>query len=274
MSSALGDKKGRVADSSDLTRVKRESAVLAAYTTYTGLSVNKKARQQVGSDRRFTLGRGGLTLKADATTGQTYNPITGNLVLAPYTPPIYKIIYAIPDFSTATYVSGDSSDASPYIVISGGQQYSVVVSSAFSSSYTSFGGDKALIRTTAESTGWVSAVAYLANGSFSSAASFIVITAPASFVLSGYSLASGFGATNSPTSWSVSGSIDGDTFTTIDTKTGQDLTNLTDIYTYSLPNNTTAYTVYKLTVNSIQAGTGERALAIRQFNLLTTVSSE
>lgn len=274
MSSALGDKKGRVADSSDLTRVKRESAVLAAYTTYTGLSVNKKARQQVGTDRRFTLGRGGLTLKADATTGQTYNPITGNLVLAPYNPPIYKIIYAIPDFSTATYVSGDSSSASPYIVISGGQQYSVVVSSAFSSAYTSFGGDKALIRTTDGSTGWVSTVSYASNGYPTVSAQFIVITAPASFILSGYSLATGFGATNTPVSWTVSGSMDGTTFTTIDTKTGQDLTDLTAIYTYSLPNNTTAYTVYKLTVNSIQAGTGGRASAVRQFNLLTTVSSE
>ena len=88
MSSALGDKKGRVADSSDLTRLQRESAVLAAYTTYTGLSVNKKARQQVGADRKFTLGRGGLTLISDSTTGFTLNPITGQIVVAPYTPSV------------------------------------------------------------------------------------------------------------------------------------------------------------------------------------------
>ena len=88
MLSALGDKKGRVADSSDLTRLQRESAVLAAYTTYTGLSVNKKARQQVGADRKFTLGRGGLTLISDSTTGFTLNPITGQIVVAPYTPSV------------------------------------------------------------------------------------------------------------------------------------------------------------------------------------------
>jgi hypothetical protein len=86
MLSALGDKKGRVADSSDLTRLQRESAVLAAYTTYTGLSVNKKARQQVGADRKFTLGRGGLTLISESTTGFTRNPITGAIVYPPYIP--------------------------------------------------------------------------------------------------------------------------------------------------------------------------------------------
>jgi hypothetical protein len=86
MFSALGDKKGRSADSSDLTKLQRESAVLAAYTTYTGLSVNKKARQQVGADRKFTLGRGGLTLISDSTTGFTRNPVTGQIVVAPYTP--------------------------------------------------------------------------------------------------------------------------------------------------------------------------------------------
>jgi hypothetical protein len=267
MSSALGDKKGRSADSSDLTRLQRESAVLAAYTTYTGLSVNKKALQQVRADRRFTLGRGGLTLKAAATTGQTYNPITGIPVVAPYNPPIYKTIYAIPDFSTATVVDSGN----PYIVSSDGQQYSVEVSSAFGNSYSTFGGQKALIRTTDEGTAWVTAEGYGPEGSFSGTASTMTITAPGSFVLSAYSLASGFGATNSPVSWTVSGSTDGTTFTTIDTKTGQDLTDLTTIYTYSLPNNTAAYPVYKLTVNNIQPGIGVRALAIRQFNLLTQV---
>jgi hypothetical protein len=272
MSSALGDKKGRVADSSDLTRLQRESAVLAAYTTYTGLSVNKKARQQVGSDRKFTLGRGGLTLKADATTGETYNPITGNRVVAPYTPPIYKTVYAIPDFSTATIVNSGN----PYIVSSGVQQYSVFVSSAFANSYSTFGGQRALIRTTADGTGWVTlATAYDSGGlAVGGTPRYIEITAPSSFVLSSYSLASGFGVESSPVSWTVSGSTDGTTFTTIDTQTGQDLTDLTAIYTYSLPSNTAAYTVYKLSVNSIQPDTGAHALAIRQFNLLTTVSSE
>ena len=274
MSSALGDKKGRVADSSDLTRLQRESAVLAAYTTYTGLSVNKKARQQVGTDRKFTLGRGGLTLKADSTTGITRNPINGKVVLPPNTPPIYSTVYSIPDFSTATYVSGDSSEASPYIVSSDGQEYSVFVTSALGDDYTAFGGQKALIRTTAENTGWVSGAGYGAGGTPATDPVSMTITAPGSFVLSSYSLASGFVDTSSPVSWTVSGSTDGGaTFTTIDTQTGQDLTNLTAIYTYSLPSNTAAYTVYKLTVNSIQPDTGAHALAIRQFNLFTRVVS-
>ena len=86
MSSALGDKKGRVANSSDLTRLRRQTAELAAYATYTGLSVNKKAKQQLTTDRKFTLGRGGLTLISDSTTGFTRNPVTGQIVVAPYTP--------------------------------------------------------------------------------------------------------------------------------------------------------------------------------------------
>jgi len=104
MSSSLGDKKGRSADSSDLTKLQRESAVLAAYTTYTGLSVNKKARQQVGADRKFTLGRGGLTLISDSTTGFTLNPITGAIVYPPYGAPAPPTTYSIcksiryPDF--------------------------------------------------------------------------------------------------------------------------------------------------------------------------------
>ena len=273
MSSALGDKKGRVADSSDLTRLKRESAVLAAYTTYTGLSVNKKARQQVGSDRKFTLTRGGLTLKADATTGQTYNPITGNLVLAPYTPPIYKTIYAIPDFSTATYISGTSAPGDPYIVSSGGQQYSVEVSSVLNPPLN-FGGQQTLIRTTNPIIGWVT------NGDYNSSdgspivlpGDSLIITAPSSFVLSGYSLASGFSATNSMTSWTLSGSADGTTFKTIDTKTNQDLTDLTAIFAYSLPSNTIAYKVYKLVIDRMQPSNSTR-LAIRQFNLFTTIVS-
>jgi hypothetical protein len=270
MSSALGDKKGRVADSSDLTRLQRESAVLAAYTTYTGLSVNKKANQQLGNDRRFTLGRGGLTLKADSTTGITRNPINGKVVLPPNTPPIYggpPFQYAIPDFSTATVVS----DGNPYIVSSGEQQYSVYVSTALGDEYTAFGGQKALIRTTAENTGWVSSAVYFDDGTTDTAQS-LTVTAPGPFLMLAYSLASGFGATNSPVSWTVSGSTDGgETFTTIDTQTDQELGDLTAIYTYSLPSNTTTYTVYKLTVNSIQPDTGAHALAIRQFNLLSGV---
>lgn len=273
MSSALGDKKGRVADSSDLTRLQRESAVLAAYTTYTGLSVNKKARQQVGADRKFTLGRGGLTLISESTTGFTRNPVNGRVVLAPYTLK-YQTLYAIPDFSTATYVSGNSSIESPYIVSSSGLQYSVIVSSVFEAQYEFYGGDKALIRTTDNETGWISSVSsYDIDGNVVGDASYIQITAPTSFALSGYSLATGFNIPSAPISWTLNGSTDGGaTFTTIDTQTGQDLTDLAAVYTYSLPDNTSSYNVYRLVINRIQPSPdGSHGAVIRQFNLFTAV---
>jgi len=273
MYSALGDKKGRVADSSDLTRLQRESAVLAAYTTYTGLSINKKANLQLGNDRKFTLGRGGLTLISDSTTGITRNPINGRVVLAPYTSK-YQLLYAIPNFSTATYVSGDSSIASPYVVSSGGQQYSVIVSSVFDAMYTGYGGDKTLIRTTDNETGWISeAPSYDIDGNVVGDASYIQITAPTSFVISAYSLATGFNIPSAPISWTLNGSTDGGaTFTTIDTQTGQDLTDLAAVYTYSLPDNTSSYNVYRLVINRIQPSPdGPHGVVIRQFNLFTSV---
>jgi hypothetical protein len=145
MSSALGDKKGRVANSSDLTRLQRESAVLAAYTTYTGLSVNKKARQQVGSDRKFTLTRGGLTLTDDSTTGITRNPITGEVVVAPYTPVptstpnegTQVITAALTYLGSASLSGGISTYPSlPLVVVSGSTIY--VAMNRNDSSYTQF----------------------------------------------------------------------------------------------------------------------------------------
>ena len=268
MSSALGDKKGRVADSSDLTRLQRESAVLAAYTTYTGLSVNKKANLQLGNDRRFTLGRGGLTLKADATTGITRNPINGKVVVAPYTPPIYgSAFYAIPDFSTATVVS----DGNPYIVSSDEKQYSVQASSVLVNNFGVYGGQNALIRSTIQASGWVSDFAYTAEGlPTSGIGESLTITAPRPFVLLAYSLGSGYGDINTPKSWILSGSTDGTTFKTIDTQTNQNLTDLTAITTYSLPNNTEPYAVYKLIVTDVPVG-NNGLLAIRQFNLFAGV---
>jgi len=272
MSSPLGDKKGRSADSSDLTRLKRESVVLAAYTTYTGLSVNKKSRQQVGTDRKFTLGRGGLTLKADATTGVTRNPITGGIILPPYTysPTVYTTLYAIPDFSIATYVSGDGSGGSPYTVSSGGKQYSVSVSSTFADNYTLFGGQKALMRQNDIAFRWVSGPAYAIGGGGTPQS--LIISAPSPFVLTSYSLL-GPADSSCPSYWSILGSSDGGaTYTTIDTKSAQYPTTL---ITYSLPNNTTPYSTYKLYITNIQgtAGAGS-SLSVLQFNLFYTVASQ
>lgn len=125
MSSALGDKKGRSADSSDLTRLHRESAVLAAYTTYTGLDVNKKARQQVRADRSFTLSRGGLTLISDSTTGVTRNPVTGQIVVPPYTPTPNQPtgITAVSTYVGRALLGENMGQSIPLIVISGSTIY-------------------------------------------------------------------------------------------------------------------------------------------------------
>jgi hypothetical protein len=84
MSCPLGDKKGRSADSSDLTRLHRETADLAAYISYTELEDNKKLKEQISADSNFSLTRGGLTLLANSTIGFTRNPVTGEIVYPPY----------------------------------------------------------------------------------------------------------------------------------------------------------------------------------------------
>jgi hypothetical protein len=84
MSCPLGDKKGRSADSSDLTRLHRETADLAAYISYTELDDNKKLKEQISEDSNFSLTRGGLTLLANSTIGFTRNPVTGEIVYRPY----------------------------------------------------------------------------------------------------------------------------------------------------------------------------------------------
>jgi hypothetical protein len=293
MSSSLGDKKGRSADSSDLTKLQRESAVLAAYTTYTGLSVNKKARQQVGADRKFTLGRGGLTLISDSTTGFTLNPITGAIVYPPYGAPappppiVYVKVYAIPIFSAATFVSGVGSIGDPYIVSSGGKQYSVKVTSVAISDFNTYGGQNALNRGQIANRAWqTSAGAYDSSGNLDIAesssitingspypAQYIIVTAPDAFVLTEYILVSIFGD-SSPVDWVLAGSINGTTFTLIDSKTNQSFITGGTIQTFTLPNNTAAYTTYALGFTKMQGILGlNQPLRLDQLNLMTLVPS-
>ena len=190
-------------------------------------------------------------------------------MVAPYTPrTVYATVYAIPDFSTATVLDA----ANPYIVSSDGKEYSVLVSSVQDNDVTVFGGQFALTRSTNVDSGWScdeSAYDGLTGLPTEGLGQTITITAPDSFVLSAYSLAAGYLDTNSPKSWILSGSADGGaTFTTIDTQTDQDLTDITVISTYSLPSNTASYTVYKLLVTALQAP-NNGGVVLRQFNLLT-----
>jgi hypothetical protein len=77
MSSALGDKKGRVADSSDLTRLRRKTAELAAYATYTSDGNNKKISAQSGTTAGVLSVETGAVTTIDAATAQVgINPIT------------------------------------------------------------------------------------------------------------------------------------------------------------------------------------------------------
>jgi Zn-dependent oligopeptidase len=77
MSSALGDKKGRSANSSDLTRLRRKTAELAAYATYTGLSVNKKMNTQLGTTAGVLANKTAAITTIDAATTRVgINPIT------------------------------------------------------------------------------------------------------------------------------------------------------------------------------------------------------
>ena len=77
MSSALGDKKGRVADSSDLTRLRRKTAELASYATYTTDGNIKKISAQSGTTAGvLAVNTAGVTTIDGATTQVGINPVT------------------------------------------------------------------------------------------------------------------------------------------------------------------------------------------------------
>lgn len=108
MSSPLGDKKGRVASSSDLTRLRRKESEIAAYATYTGLSVTKKMHTQQGTTSGvLSVRTGAITLVGASTTGQTINPVTGNVVVPPYTPPTPPafLSFSVTPYQAITYNS-------------------------------------------------------------------------------------------------------------------------------------------------------------------------
>jgi hypothetical protein len=83
MSSALGDKKGRVANSSDLTRLRRQTAELAAYATYTNAGNTKKISAQSGTTAGVLAVKTAAVTTVDAATTQVgINPITSAFAAA------------------------------------------------------------------------------------------------------------------------------------------------------------------------------------------------
>ena len=81
MSSALGDKKGRVANSSDLTRLRRQTAELAAYATCKADGNAKKISAQSGTTAGILAVKTAAVTTVDAaTTSKAVNPVTKTVV--------------------------------------------------------------------------------------------------------------------------------------------------------------------------------------------------
>ena len=86
--SSLGDKKGRSANSSDVTRLRRQTAELAAYATYTSAGNTKKISAQSGTTAGVLAVKTAAITTIDAgTTRVGINPITGASI-APRSAPI------------------------------------------------------------------------------------------------------------------------------------------------------------------------------------------
>ena len=93
MSSTLGDKKGRIADSSDLTRLQRKTAELAAYGTYTTAGNIKKISAQSGTTAGIlALNTSAVTVEDAVSVGNTLNPVTGVPVSRPAFPLTFRYI--------------------------------------------------------------------------------------------------------------------------------------------------------------------------------------
>ena len=93
MSSTLGDKKGRIADSSDLTRLRRQTAELAAYATYTTDGNIKKISAQSGTTAGIlALNTSAATVEDAVSVGNTLNPFTRLPVSRPPFPATFRYI--------------------------------------------------------------------------------------------------------------------------------------------------------------------------------------
>lgn len=83
MSSSLGDKKGRVASSSDFTKMRREAAALGAYASYKAAGNVKKVSSQAGSTSGILAVKTMATTTVNAaSTSKTVNPVANVVVAA------------------------------------------------------------------------------------------------------------------------------------------------------------------------------------------------
>ena len=93
MSSTLGDKKGRIADSSDLTRLQRKTAELAAYGTYTTAGNIKKISAQSGTTAGIlALNTSAVTVEDAVSVANTLNPFTRLPMSRPPFPATFRYI--------------------------------------------------------------------------------------------------------------------------------------------------------------------------------------
>lgn len=79
--SSLGDKKGRSANSSDLTKMRREAVALGALSSYS-TDIKKTAAQSHTTAGILTLKTSAVTAVEAATTGVTTNPIANTVIAA------------------------------------------------------------------------------------------------------------------------------------------------------------------------------------------------
>lgn len=286
MSSALGDKKGRVADSSDLTRMRRNAAEIAAYATYTGLDVNKKMHSQMGTTKGIlSIIRGAITTVEASTTGRTIDPIDRTTVWAPYSVPVYSSFSMIPNFNNATFVSSNATEPGNYIVNANGLPgYSDGNYTAVGSSFT--GGNRSLNGAqnafmdhgVSDVSGWDTRFRYSSGvytGSLSTnvggvnvSGEYLQITAPVSFVLSSYQVITST-VVGTPSAWVIAGSSNGGTtFDLLDTQTG--LPNLVQLHPVSLPTNSNAYSTYRLIVTVNNDAPDARIVAWNLYQTLRT----
>lgn len=288
MSSALGDKKGRSADSSDLTRMRRNAAEIAAYATYTGITDIKRMRAQQGTTKGIlSIIRGATTTVEASTTGRTIDPIDRTPVWAPYSVPVYSSFSMIPNFNDATFVSKTATNVEPgsYVVSANSVAgyangtYTAVGSSFASGNNTVAGAWRAFIDLSAGAVdGWITRSRYDGAGGYTGSINttvagsnvsgeYIQITTPTSFILSSYRVLTETPVIGCPKKWILAGSSNsGTTFDLLDTQTGLVVTD--QLHAVSLPGNNVAYNTYRLIITK---GTGAPNNEILSWQLYQTL---
>jgi hypothetical protein len=280
-------KKGsRVADSSMMTRNIRQTANSSSVKNDTLTLGNLGIPSfRVPATQTIQTIYKGLT-SADMNALNSANQVAR--YIRNYAPnPIYESGYAIPDFTipNVTYVSGDGQNT-PYVVSYNGETY--IANGGSSSGGSGF--QNVFLRAVVAIPGapkYISGSDYDsvtgdANGILSTVVSgvtvpgaWLEITAPSAFVLTSYNLLWLDGESASiPDNWVIAGSTDGGTtFTRVDTQIGQVATfvanGLTNVSSWSLPLNTSAYTTHRIIISKTSGGTD--IVGIGSWNLFTNI---